>query len=204
MASMNEYLTWAAFAVLGLLREADEILRRDGETVRRVAKEMARLAPVSPRPLWRGVLLPEHVDSTVLVPQRETGFSSFSEEKSVAQWFSSPTSIISELVIQMDPGTRGFLANYLPTEEDYRANLLFHWHWGRSLPTLPQASLPDLLSRTPFPRHYIEQIAWSLETQEEVILRSHLPLALVANRLSPTKVRELDQRFAMPHLLRHG
>ncbi len=174
MTDINFYINWALYAVLGRLGDADTIMRHAGDSVRRIAAEIAADCPVDPAPLYRGMLLDPALPFTA---DPKLTYLSWSEDRDVALWFACPRSVVSEPLAQMKPQLRSYVAE-LPAP---RSQVLFHHSWASALGGLACFALINPLMG----QGGKEQIEWSLRTQREVIT------APVAD-LQPTRVSDLD------------
>lgn len=171
---VNLYINFALHAIYGKLGEADTIMRFAGDSVRRIADEIAAENPIEPLPIYRGLLLDPDEPFTA---DRSLSFLSWSEDRDVALWFASPRSVISEPLTQKNPKLRGYIA----AEPAAPSRVLFHHSWASALGGLACFALIHPLMREEGKR----QIAWSLQTQREVITDP-------ADGLRPERVADLD------------
>lgn len=173
MTDADFYVNFALNAIYGRLREADAIMRVAGDSVRRVATEIAAQNPTPLAPLHRGLLLDPDVP---YVADPSLTFVSWSEDRDVAAWFACPRSVVSEPLIQ----TNGRLRGHVATATVPAASVLFHHSWASALGGLACFALIHPLMGAEGKR----QIEWSLRTQREVITE---PVAL-----RPEPVPDLD------------
>lgn len=177
MTDLDLYLNFVLHAVLGRLGEADALMRMAGEAVRSVADRLAARQPLDVKPLYRGMLLDP--DRPYAADPKLT-FVSWSEDRDVALWFACPRSAVSEPLAATNPKLRGHLVD-LPAP---RAPVLFHHAWTHVLGGA--RALAELAIAHPLMRQEgCRQIAWSLQTQKEVIT------APVAD-LVPARAPDLD------------
>jgi hypothetical protein len=187
MQAVDIYINWVLYAVYGLMGDADALRREYSDEITEVADELQRRNPIAPAPLYRGILL-ESADT--LRPDPNLTFLSWSEDRDVARWFGSPASYISGLFAIHYPEARG----YVMTLARPTARVLFHHSWRRAF------GMP--LERLALVHPYIgaegcRQIAWSLDTQREVITE---PLATLPTPepVDLSDTTELDRRLSPP------
>jgi hypothetical protein len=171
---VNFYINFVLHAVYGKLGEADVIMRLAGDSVRRVADDIAAQNPVDLAPLHRGMLLDPDVP---FASDPKLTFLSWSEDHDVALWFACPRSAVSEPLAKMKPKLRGHVA----TINVPRSRVLFHHSWANVLGDLACFALIHPLMGEEGRR----QIAWSLRTQREVITEP-------VDGLWPKRVIDLD------------
>lgn len=197
-ASINAYINWVIYAVLGRTGEADDVMRRYKLQIEAVARQLRKRRKPPIRDLYRGVLLePDQVVQGVVPPEPALTFLSFSEDFEVACWFADPDSIISGHVRQSRPNVEGWIIEHRPKGSE----ILWHYSWntipmgaGRSIPLVAAGAQHPHIMRE------LDQLAWNLQTQREVILK---PLAVgtpvTAYALSDCpQTAELDARLAPP------
>jgi len=176
--SWNIYITFLLYAIYGRMREADAVGRRHRASIAATASWLRAAYPISPTEVYRGLLLePEDLHGRpghwlVAAYQPNLTFVSTSEEEDVACWFATPESAISGAVSQARPRTEGYIARFVPALK----SILWHYTW-RELPVVPgrpplplvEAALvhPDIAD--------VQQFAWNLLTQKEVILKPFAP-----------------------------
>jgi len=170
--AFNVYVSWAAYAVLGRMAEADGILELHQADVYAAAREMSRAFPPDIRKLYRGVLMePELVASGALAHDPQLKFVSFSEDLSVACWFADPASYVSGFVRQQRPTAEGYIIEHTPK---YRGDMLFHHSWANRI-LMPDGRMVSLLRMAMMHPHFgeeqLHQLDWNLKTQREVILK---------------------------------
>lgn len=180
---VNVYINFALYAVLGKLAEADDLIVRHGDSVRRAAAWLMQRKRFGARPLYRGML----IDGELRADARYK-FISWSEDRDVASWFASKESAISDYVLAHRPTVRGVVLT-LPRPE----RVLFHYSWAQGwerLAVLHPHMGPE----------GARQIAWSLRTQREVITEplEILPPAVDADAIEHPPIAELDRRLAPP------
>jgi len=187
---INHYINWALYAIYGQLAGADQLMRTAGDGIRRVAASLREQFPIERVTLYRGML----VDPTrPLAVDPSFSFWSWSENVDVARWFGSPDSYISGPFRQHHPEARGILL----TQEVDPEHVLFHYAWSFAF----GQSLPHLAMRHPLCGvEGAHQIAWSLNTQHEVITEplAALPLALPIEDVPGPAIAELDRRLSPP------
>ena len=171
---LNVYVGFALHAILGRLAEADVIMRRAGDSVRRVADDIGAQCPTDPAPLHRGILLDPAASFT---PDPKLTFLSWSEDHDVALWFACSRSVVSEPLAKMRPELRGHVA----TIHAPASRVLFHHGWASALGGLACFALIHPLMGEDGRR----QIEWSLRTQREVITEP-------VDDLWPRRVIDLD------------
>jgi hypothetical protein len=171
---VNLYINFVLHAIYGKLGEADTIMRFAGDSIRRIADEIAAECPIKPLPLYRGMLLEPDVPYAA---DPKLTFLSWSEDQDVALWFACPRSAVSEPLAKLKPTLRG----YVSTMAAPRARVLFHHSWVSALGGLACFALIHPLMGAEGKR----QIEWSLRTQREVITE---PIA----DLHPRSVPDLD------------
>jgi hypothetical protein len=152
------YLNFALHAVLGRLRETDAIMRIAGDAVRSVADRISARSPITPAPIYRGMLLDPDVS---FAADPKLMFLSWSEDRDVAVWFACPRSVVSEPLAESNPRLRGYLVD-LPVP---RSRVLLHYSWTPVLGGLSRLAHAHPLMGAEGAR----QIEWSLRTQREVI-----------------------------------
>lgn len=158
MTDVDLYLNFVLHAILGRLREADAIMSIAGDRIRAVADRLTAQHPITPKPLYRGLLLDP--DKTY-APDPKLTFLSWSEDRDVAVWFACPRSAVSEPLAKANPRLRGHLVD-LPAP---KARVLFHHGWASALGDLAALAIAHPLMGEEGRR----QIEWSLRTQREVI-----------------------------------
>ena len=152
------YINFVLAAVHGRLAHADHIMHEYGDVVVRVSTLLRERHPIEDLPLYRGILLRPDYDYGVLNP-----FTSWSESEDVARWFADPDGFLSRPFKQAFPDIKGRL---LRTQRP--PHVLFHHSWRNVFHRDGCVSLFALSS----PDHgepTRRQIAWSLDTQQEVI-----------------------------------
>lgn len=174
MTDLDFYVNFVMHAILGRLAEADQIARVCGEPLRRISTRLAKLYPIPTVSLYRGILLdpdqPFDLDAAIT-------FLSWSEDPDVARWFACPRSVVSEPLASQNAKLQGFLIRVASPP----AHVLFHHAWAKAFGDLASLALAH-------PRMGEEgrrQIAWSLDTQREIITEP-------ADDLRPERALELD------------
>jgi len=189
-ASINAWVNWAIYAIVGRMHDADALMRQRGLAIRTVADELQRQLPIEHKPLYRGMLLDPNAP---LATDPAYTFVSWSEDYEVARWFGSRESYVSELLAEAKPHLRGFVM-MLPAPT---VRVLFHYTWANAIgmPLAKFAAVHPLLGR-----EGARQIDWSLRTQNEVILEpfAELPVASPVEAYEGAPVAELDRRFSPP------
>ncbi len=168
------YVNFALHAILGKLSEADTLMNVAGSSIRTVADRIAARWPITPLPIFRGMLLDP---SRPYTADPKLTFLSWSEDRDVALWFACPRSAVSEPLAQMKPDLRGHVAD-LPAP---RSRVLFHHSWAHAFGDLAAFARAHPLMGTEGQR----QIEWSLRTQREVITETVVDLR-------PERVADLD------------
>lgn len=158
MTSVDLYLNFALHAILGRLSEADALMCIAGDEIWAVADHLKTQYPITPMPLYRGMLLDP--DKTYAADPKLT-FLSWSEDRDVALWFACPRSAVSEPLAATNAKLRGYLVE-LTT---FKSRVLFHHSWTGALGGLAALALAHPLMGAEGRR----QIEWSLRTQREVI-----------------------------------
>ena len=156
MTDVDLYLNFALHAILGRLGEADALMSIAGDEIRTVADRLAAQYPITPKPLYRGMLLDPDKPFTA---DPKLTFVSWSEDRDVALWFACPRSAVSEPLAATNPRLRGHLVD-LPAPQ---SRMLFYHGW-------PISGLATLALAHPLMgEEGRRQIEWSLRTQREVI-----------------------------------
>lgn len=160
-SSIDVYLNFVLYAVLGRMAGADALMREHGDAVRAIATELRTSLPTSQGVLWRGLLL----DPSVLyVPDPRLTFMSWSERRDVAVWFACERSTISAPLAASNPRLRGHLMRL----DGQSRTVLFHHAWADAFGGI--GALATLAAMHPLMGiDGATQIAWSLRTQLEVI-----------------------------------
>ena len=168
----NYYVNWVLHAILGMLREADSLMRSHGGSIRRMARKLRRELGVPTHTLWRGLLLePGEVPPDRMVPPRPRAHGvksvSWSEDKEVGCWFADRDNDMAMMVRMQRPTVTGWMMKVTPQKQ----NVLWHWSWQNRFPS-PRGpgtiSLEVLASM--HPHIDVTQFHWALQTQKEVIL----------------------------------
>jgi hypothetical protein len=191
MTDVDLYINFALHAIYGMLGEADTIMRRAGDSVRRVADRLAEKIPVMPAPIHRGLLLDPAVP---FAPDPKATFLSWSEDLDVALWFACPRSAVSEPVAQQKPRARGFLVELAAP----RSRVLFYHAWTRAFGGLAPLAIAHPLMGEEGRR----QIEWSLRTQREIITEP-VPdlLPTPAGELDAAALEALERRLSPPWII---
>lgn len=193
MNAINVYINWILYSVYGMMAEADTLRRTRGDAIDETADELQRRHPITPRPLYRGVLLDGA--APVLRPEPNLTFLSWSEDLDVARWFGSPESYISAPFTEHYPEVRG----YVLTLPRAATRVLWHHSWRHAFGMpLEQLALVHPFMR----REGFRQVKWSLDTQHEVITAPLAIEALPRPELTDTfpgaSMAELDHRLTPP------
>lgn len=181
----NAYITFVLYAVYGKMAEADEMMRRFADGIRRVARVFEQRMPVPLTALYRGML----VDPTIpLTTDQRYTFVSWSEDVDVACWFGSTESIISAPLAAHDSRLRGVVLQLARPER-----VLFHHSWAKGWEQFA-------LQHPHMGSEGARQINWSLRTQRETITETldELPPPIPVECVRRLSVSELDARFAPP------
>lgn len=181
----NAFINFSLYAVLGKMAEADDLMRRFGDGIKRVAAVLAARFPLRPSSLYRGMLVDP---ATPVTPDGRYTFVSWSEDRDVACWFASPESEISRPLAAHNPRLRGVVLELTRPER-----VLFHHSWAVGWERLAVAHphMGDEGAR---------QIGWSLRTQREVITAplERFPVGVPVESVATTPVAELDVRLTPP------
>lgn len=164
----NIYINFVLYSVLGKTAVADEMMRRYGDGIRRVAARLRMKRPVPKRRLYRGILVePSKVNGGKIRPDPKLKFISWSEDLEVACWFADPDSAMSAFMQTIRPGVEGFIV----TTEQAPAPVLFYYEWARGFELAGhQVDLAKLaLVHPDMGADGYSQIRWALNTQREVI-----------------------------------
>lgn len=196
-ASINLYINWVLYAVLGRTAEADNLLRKHRAQVYAMARWLEKRRRPKVRELFRGVLLePREVRDGLVYPDPRLTFLSFTEDFDVACWFADPASIISGHVRDLRPGVEGWILKHRPQ----RSEILWHYSWdeipvdGRSIPLVAAGA------HHPHVMEELSQLAWNIQTQREVILKplpEGTPVTAYELEACPD-TEDLDRRLAHP------
>lgn len=189
------YINFVLYVILGRLREADVLMRKKGEMIRLVAEYCMTkrpIAPIAPKPLYRGVLL-DPAQPFTLDPKYT--FLSWSEDRDVATWFACTRNHISDLVMDVYPHFQG----YIITLPQPQSRVLFHHSWAHTFTkVIAEAHRHPLIGE-----EGKRQIIWSLKTQSEVITD---PAEGLEPRLAPdlddATVAALETRLLPPWINR--
>ena len=186
------YINWALYAIVGGLREADEIMRSHRHSILQVASALRADYGVPEKTLYRGVLAPKGiVKGGVLKPEPRVTFVSFSEDRDVACWFSDKRAFISAYILEHDPTAVGWIATYAPDPDE----VLFSHRWHDICSDLVRAARMH-------PYIDEQQLEWNVKTQSEVItLPVEVPLPVVRHADSGcASTADLDRRLMPPWL----
>lgn len=189
MTDVDLYLNFALHAILGRLGEADALMSIASDEIRAVADRLAEQYPITPKPLYRGMLLDP--DKTYAANPKLT-FLSWSEDRDVALWFACPRSVVSEPLAATNPRLRGYLVD-LPAPQ---SRVLFHHGW-------PIGGLAAFAREHPLMgEEGRRQIEWSLHTQREVIT-DPVPnlLPTPAADLDADALEALERRLSPPWIV---
>lgn len=186
--SLNLYINFLLYAIVGRMGEADSLLRRFKREIYEAAAHSLR-GCVAPTLVFRGVLLdPEQdVRDYKLKHDDRLTFLSFSRNLDVAKWFADVDSIMSGYVKQVRPNVQGFLTEYSPDPTD----VLFY---AKAQPTLCKVLA---LAADMHPDIEPTQLKWNLATQDEVILKP-VPGPLTVTPYKPEDTWRLDLQFTHP------
>jgi hypothetical protein len=187
------YVTFILLAIYGRTREADALMHFAGDSIRLVADELSKRRPFETKPLYRGALLDPGVE-VALDPR--LAFLSWSEDKDVARWFADPQSAMSGLLAFTQPRSRGFLFE-MPQAG---SRVLWHHSWAKVFGGA--GKLAFLGRENPLiGMEGVNQIHWSLTTQQEVITEpSELPAPRRFEDTKGASLMELEQRLLPPWL----
>jgi hypothetical protein len=193
-SSINAYINWVIYAVLGRMGQADDVMNKHRNQIYAVARWMMKQRKPPIRKLYRGVLLePSEVEDGVIKPDPQLTFLSFSESFDVACWFADPDSIMSGYVSEQRPGVEGWIIEYKPKPSE----ILWHHTWDTLMGDGQAISLVAAGSQHPHIMMALDQLAWNIHTQREVILKPLKEGAdVTAYELANCpKTAELDRRF---------
>jgi hypothetical protein len=188
MDDLSLYLNWVLRAVYGQMAEADLIQRRHPSAITGVARVLRRKFGAPMRPVYRGVLLA----GPALRAEPNLAWLSWSEDRDVARWFGSPASYISGPFRDHYPEARGYVLTL-----ERAPCVLWHHSWRNVFGGVP---LEQLALRHPEMGHEgCRQIAWSLDTQAEVITvappLAALPVPESVDSIPGAPLDELDRRL---------
>lgn len=208
--AFNLWINFVLQAVTGRMAQGDAMMARHGDAIRSVARWLMDVRPVKVGVLYRGILVePERLDRHWLEHEEQRKFLSWTQDRQVACWFADPKSIVSELVLQMYPGSRGYIAS----GKIEKKKVLWHHDWVEiPLPGLGVLNLAG--AAAVHPEIDQGQFVWNLRTQREVISdaperkESKMHVSPVEEGDCPD-TEELDSRYAYPpyvamRLLEHG
>jgi hypothetical protein len=188
----SAYINWILYAIYGLMAEADAVACDHAGAITKIAATLRRRHPIPTRTLYRGVLLD---GADTLRTEPNLSFLSWSEDPDVARWFGSPDSYISQPFRERYPQVRGFALRLArPTTP-----VLWHHSWRNAfgMPLERLALAHPLLGY-----EACRQIAWSLDTQAEVITApmpiDELPHPEPVENLPGAALPELDRRLSPP------
>ena len=191
---INLMINWLLHAVLGAMAQADVITRMDPGALARVARVLRQRHGLPRRPLYRGLLL-ANASVDLVGPDPRTGRTlpwwSWSEDRDVARWFASPESYISEPFREYAPEARGYV---LTLDRIAPEHVLWHHSWRHAF----GVPLEQLALAHPYlGREAARQIAWSLDTQREVITAPlpTLPTPEPVGNVPGATVAALDARL---------
>jgi len=201
----NLYVNWVLYAALGMLSEADALMRQHKKPIERMAKKLRKKLGCPVRTIYRGLLIePSEVPPDRMLPPDPTPtFVSFSEDKDVACWFASRDTMMAGAVTGSRPDVVGWLMETVPKKDD----VLFHWSWATKFPG-PTPARPRaiplwlLAAHHPHMADKVDQVKWNVETQKEVILKKvKRKLKVVAREdASCPPTAELDERLLLPSM----
>ena|GEM_PF-2544653 len=201
----NLYVNWVLYAALGMLSEADALMRQHKKPIERMAKKLRKKLGCPVRTIYRGLLIePSEVPPDRMLPPDPTPtFVSFSEDKDVACWFASRDTMMAGAVTERRPDVVGWLMETVPKRDD----VLFHWSWASKFPG-PSVERPRaiplwlLAAHHPHMADKVDQVKWNVETQKEVILKKvKRKLKVVAREdASCPPTAELDERLLLPSM----
>lgn len=198
---MNLWINFVLYAVVGLTAQADALMRSHAAGVERTAAWLRQKQPFKMGPLYRGILVaPVKVEGGRLAHDPDLEFLSWSEDLDVACWFAATDAIISEVVVQMRPGVRGYVVKGKGDPQ----KVLWRHEWI-AVP-IPDGGELDLRAAALYhPDVDGAQFSWNVETQHEVITRA--PSRPTRFRVEPVEkercadVEELDARYTFPPFL---
>lgn len=130
----NFYLNAVAYLLYGRTQEVDNLVMSIGSDKFYLAREYVvnkyNLSCKS-LPLFRGILIDDNscIKNGKLKPLEFISAISFSEDKSVAEYFADTKSDMSQYVMQVRPNSKGYLIEHTPSENE----ILFHYSWAEKL-----------------------------------------------------------------------
>jgi hypothetical protein len=185
--SLNLYINFLLYAIVGKMGEADDILRQYKQEIYDIAAHSLR-GYVPNVTLYRGVLLePCDIKDGKLYHDQRLTFVSYSEDQDVARWFADVKSIMSSYVRKQRPKVEGYLIRAIARQD----MVLFA--------ATAQPTLCKLLSMAAEMHPHIDasQLRWNLATQKEVILKPSIGgLDVIPYTSDNTKA--LDDKFTHP------
>jgi len=202
--SINVYKQFIVAAILGQISAADSIIRQYRSDIYRVAAYLQQLDPQAIDVVFRGLLIePGQVRGGKPLQPEIGEFASYSEDLQVACWFAIPNTWIAGTLVEGRPNVVGWIGEHVPKASE----IIFHHNQTKTVNDLPGPSLVDFArmlasnldpARTAAegPDWAMAQIGWSLNTQQEVILKKDTPLRLTrVEEYSCSAVEPLDKRF---------
>lgn len=193
---INYYLSFVIPAIQGQMSQADAVLRAHKPQVMKVVRKLHKLCPVTPKTVYRGMMLePEHVTDGKVGkdPVVDAQFVSYSEDRDIACWFSDRDSFMNSIGI----GMRVDMARaqgYIVTAKPKRSDILFHWSWGLRFPWMGGPTTLGTLASLHFGLPGLDN---TIQTQREVMLQPSdkpLPAEPYASPPCPPTTA-LDARF---------
>jgi predicted RNA-binding Zn-ribbon protein involved in translation (DUF1610 family) len=174
------YKTFVVLAIVGRQKAADSVCRNNIREIERVASYLNSISPIDAQRCYRGLLIePDDVVNNQVAGQFQSAtYISLSEDLEVACWFADTNAFISDFRMQQVPRSVGWIAEYVPAGDD----IIFHHSWTDYLnsaapgPNLYEA-MADIAPQIGMPpQEAVMQLQWNLKTQEEVILKTGIPL----------------------------
>ena len=188
---VNFYINFVLHVIYGRMGEADQMMRVAGGNICRIADELAKRFPLAEKPIYRGVIVEP---AATLAAHPQYTFVSWSEDLDVARWFGCPRSVISQPLSMM----RDIITGHVATLPAPRSRVLFHHSWARVFGGI---SLDQFALRHPLMgREGQRQIAWALQTQQEVITEPVAEIPLAPCEVDDDELADLEARLAPPWL----
>ena len=124
------YFNWSANALVPVNPGgADRFLKENRSSILKTSQKLLRQIGYVPRPIYRGVILKEAVDT--ILPHKNLEYLSFSSALSVAEHFADINGFGSEHTdVGQQLGTHGYVIEYSPRITE----VLFHYHLLSVLP----------------------------------------------------------------------
>ena len=199
------YVSFVAHAIIGHLKQADQIFHQHEREIERVAKHFREQVPPKHRTLYRGLMLePEHLGDATTPEARAKHhlkyphagkFISFSTDKDVACFFADPKTQMSMVISAHRPRAEGYLLTLKNLDP---SRVLWTYEWAKLPIGEARIDLVSIILRSSLASR-AAVIHRNLGEQCEIITRllrpsDQMKLVPLSETACPT-ARELDRRF---------